>query len=130
MNRTIKFRGIDEETLEWVYGDLIHYDKWGDDKYTYQIRDRDGNHFNVIDKTVGQFTGLLDKNGREVYEGDIVKHIPRNETYVCEWTAIHACFTFVENIEYGESYYFQKIDEKKIEIIGNIYDNPELLNEK
>lgn len=124
MNRTIKFRGKRIDNGQWVYGFLA------DDDYINDINSVDLSSIEVDPETVGQFTGLLDKNGREVYEGDIVKHIPRNETYVCEWTAIHACFTFVENIEYGESYYFQKIDEKKIEIIGNIYDNPELLNEK
>lgn len=142
MNRTIKFRGIDEETLEWVYGDLIHYDKWGDDKYTYQIRDRDGNHFNVIDKTVGQFTGLLDKNGREVYEGDILhecvarcivdKRIVKfcYGSFIAESTYNQGAQCYGEPHEKFQSLKYFAVNDIKIEVIGNIHDHHELLSSK
>lgn len=159
MNRTIKFRGIDEETLEWVYGDLIHYDKWGDDKYTYQIRDRDGNHFNVIDKTVGQFTGLLDKKGKEIYEGDIIKAnykyddvLPNGATNpdqdcMCIGEVkfsdeFMAFFLRIEKAEcpissqigfYNECLIFLHDFDwcgDSAEVLGNIHDNPELLSSK
>lgn len=128
-NRTIKFRGIDEETLEWVYGDLIHYDKWGDDKYTYQIRDRDGNHFNVIDKTVGQFTGLLDKNGREIWEDDVVKDWKGNvDTVNYDSITFNMCIAYASSPQGLCAGFFDNNPIDGIEVISNIHDHPELLS--
>lgn len=71
-----------------------------------------------------QFTGLKDKNGVEIYEGDIVKY-NTGETWVVKWVSRNASFEYVSNMK-GNSL-TQILGSHEVEIVGNIYKNPELL---
>jgi uncharacterized phage protein (TIGR01671 family) len=117
MKREIKFRGRLIDNGEWVYGNYIEKDHPQYAEPTFWaslIHDRALTAVEVDPETVGQYTGLKDKNGKEVYEGDILKGGIYKSFFV-EWD-------FEENgwniTEYGA---------RSFEVIGNIYKNPELL---
>lgn len=112
--REIKFRGKRVDNGEWVYGDLIQ--SFCDDKaYIDPNNCFDIKHILVnppieVDKeTVGQFIGVLDKNGKKMYEDDVMQIINGK----CK-----------VDMHYSTLYH---IEHHKIEVIGNIHDNKDLL---
>ena len=138
--REILFRGKRMNNGEWVYG-----------SYAYQygcheilLKECDGEYgsdnYHVKPETVGQFTGLIDKHGKKIFEGDIVKQIYSLNTQERP---------IISTIEYGISWAYSNVcgvcqrfrdgsgvsllsvgDESGVvycEVIGNIHDNPELL---
>ena len=94
----------------------------------YQIGDFEKSLCYKVDKeTIGQYTGLHDKNGKEIYEGDIVKVFISGKWWIAKIIYEYSGFTIdVTNnkeLEFGR----RGIIERFTEVIGNIYDNPELL---
>ena len=140
MNREIKFRGKQYPIGEWIYGSLLRVD---DNDYIVQNDDVevDGHHLTFttdvpmfVDKdTIGQFTGIYDSHHREVYEGDMIKREDVfGGTYIVEIRSIHDGVKFV--FLHDERFYLLPSDfvdgNFVFSVIGNIYDNPELIKEK
>ena len=118
--REIKIRGKDYKN-KWRYGDLVQ-EKWGQGKAIMMKKDKTA--WSVLEETIGEYTGLKDKNGKEIFEGDIVYIIPEDETGVIEWDNERARYIVIyDNIITD----FDNWYGKDLEVIGNIYDNPELL---
>lgn len=80
----------------------------------------------VYTDTLGQYTGLTDMNGKKIFEGDIVQNILTKETALVRWYTEHSAFMLYDKNN-NKIYFLYDNDFNKIEIIGNIYDNPELL---
>lgn len=124
--REIKFRG--RRLGQWYYGDL-EYSRETD--YTVIVTpEHDGtkdNRYRVERATVGQYTGLKDMNGKEIYEGDILMVSFPNDVFVgrVDWVGQNGRWNIVEGTE--ESMMLDYWCTRIAEIIGNIHDNPELL---
>ncbi len=137
MTREIKFRGKSIETGDWVYGSLWIREQDGKGTPGYLICEFGGKTQLVDSKTVGQFTGLKDKNGKEIYEGDILGYPNRNIKRIVKfgriWIDVEeyqqeaVCFFTTPNNEINSDTSFLELNDIQ-EIIGNIYENPELLN--
>ncbi|MGN0608969.1 MAG: YopX family protein [Oscillospiraceae bacterium] len=122
----------------WVYGGIFPQNKDGDFAIIYQ-QEPEIRKFPVYADTVGQYTGLTDKNGKKIFEGDIVKGIAYSAERigVIVWIDEIASFgvrycksqnsTAWENSSILRCASIGKTDQFAAEIIGNIHDNPELL---
>ena len=120
--REIRFRGKSCVTGEWVYGYYYMTKKGGG----HRIIDEKGDCWRVDPKTVGQFTGLKDKEGKEIYEGDplaIYCHTIEQKHSVgfVEYTAPYYS---INSKELGAGF---RINAHQTRIIGNVHENPELL---
>ena len=119
--RIIKFRGKSKSNGHWEYGDLLHDNVGG--CYIYPIGVENLYKDNeVIPETVGQFTGLLDKNGNEVYEGDILK--VRGTQEKIEVRFVRGVFAFLWNGKLDDEAPINAPTQEWAEVIGNIHDNP------
>ena len=119
--REILFRGKGDKKYNdgmWYFGVPIRcYD--GD----WQICTDDSKR-TVIPETIGQYTGLKDKNGTKIFEGDIGRR--RDDIFLIDWSEEKAAFVMIFYDYICEILYLEEMWDDA-EVIGNIHDNPELL---
>lgn len=116
----IKYRGLNRASNEWKYGYFII-----DEKYA-QIW-QEGDVPVIVDlKTAGPCTGIKDKKGTEIYQGDIVRSSIRHEIGECVFEKGRFMIKFRRNIYLT----FMAENRTSLRVLGNIYENPELLEEK
>jgi uncharacterized phage protein (TIGR01671 family) len=143
--REILFRGKRLDNGEWVEGQLLYFKssvnaeefalivegcEWDNSNDWFNI----GKRAKVIPETIGQFTGLLDKNGKKIFEGDILKQkweYYKNQLVVISYDQASFGYATKSDFRRGVS---DPIDDSEYglsigtcEVVGNIHDNPELL---
>lgn len=165
--REILFRGKQADNSEWIVGSLLQDDDGKTYIVGYEHRggidgmiDAELTSWAVIPETVGQYTGLFDKNGKKIYEGDIVKMLDYQtgvvtyefgafginvitgidydylDSEIAEVTGCNNCSYFCRSDDFISLYelmwnYNQENDNcDVVEVIGNIYDNSELIKEQ
>lgn len=133
--REILFRGKMEDGGEWIYGDLVAskficiHDETVDDESRIGFID-------VVNETVGQYTGVTDKNGAKIFEGDIVSINGSTELAIVHYLNLDNKSEFETLGWYCTipkyQYYVHRLENNssKYEVVGNIHDNPELLEEE
>lgn len=133
--RTITFRGKVKHDGRWVYGSLLVYGDGEHNIFEQRKHNYKLDSYNVEPETVGQFSGLTDQNGKEIYEGDIITlkgDYPRVVLWdKMSWALMpteyyHDEYFWVMNLQHpGLDWWEEYADE--FEIIGNIYENPDML---
>lgn len=120
MAREIKFRAKRLNNNEWIYGDLHLHSPFP------HIHSTRGDKAKINTSTIGQCVGLQDKNSKAVYEGDIMGHLNEPNKCVVFWNGQLAQFqaNWLNMPTAADIYTIIKLG---YEVIGNIYDNPELL---
>lgn len=134
--REILFRGQRTDNDEWIKGYLHKIDGVGKGYRAYAIQVQDIDTYmcrphshEVQPNTVGQFTGLTDKNGTKIFEGDICRNTQTGEIVSVKWHGTMAGFVWSKRKEKSYLFDFGELFRvyDKYEVIGNIHDNPELL---
>ena len=125
MKRKILFRGLSNQGKGWLYGDLIRNKRGAIAivpphplKVTHRY-----SCYEVIPDTIGQYTGLTDKNGVKIFEGDIISIGEPNIKYITMWRDAGLCAKQIGASSYvGLTYWASDI-----KVLDNITDNPELM---
>ena len=128
---TIKFRGKDIETGEWIFGDLIQRLGYSPTILTTYPTDEGKVGYAEIavrEDTVGQFSTLRDKNGKEIYAGDIIR--AGKEKTLLEVRFVRGVFAFLWNGDLDDEFPCNAPTQEWAEVVGNIHDNPKMIKRK
>ena len=126
--REILFRAKRADNDEWEYGSLLSPDEFNENPhivyidYLNEYGDIGEISAPVLPETVGQYTGLTDRNGKRIFEGDIIEF--HEEIGKIKYSDCDAAFDIIFDTWNTN---FSVTDGRRIEVIGNIHDNPELL---
>jgi uncharacterized phage protein (TIGR01671 family) len=130
--REILFRG-QKQNGEWLYGDLVHC---GEKIFIFSENAQNSpDYYEVVPETVGQFTGLTDKNGVKIFEGDIIQDkYDESCNHVIKYFEEESCFGVLYIGLNGSLTPMSRLAKDWINefdevVIGNIHKNPELLTE-
>lgn len=128
--RSIKFRGQRIDNGEWLYGDLRqrmgHYpaiiESYCTDEGNVGYRE-----VAVAEESVGQFTGLRDINGKDIYEGDILDVNYADEESRLEVRFVRGVFAFLWDGNLDDEFPCNAPTQEWAEVVGNIHDNPKMI---
>lgn len=128
--REILFRGKVRKSFEWIFGDFLAA---GTDGVPWILPTSEKEEVKVLPETVGQYTGMTDKNGVKIFEGDIVRDnggtvypvIWGGTGFYLKYDPLHAHGFHYDLLPLCNYWHAQGAI---IEVVGNIHDNPELLN--
>lgn len=142
--RQIEFRGKTINNDIWVYGFYMYSERLDKHFIIGESKDYGFHREQVIPETVGESTGLFDKNGKKIFEGDIVFN--SNRTYLTlpedkrlylvewmdgkyegNWLKVKPGFKFNKIVTDGKNYISLIFNQSQIEVVANIHDNPELI---
>ena len=107
----------------WVYGGVAQFNE--ERAIIYQT-EPEFHKFPVYADTVGQYTGLTDKNGTRIFEGDLIRSTETGETAIVQWFSEHSAFMIWCKTSNQVGFLYE-CEKSIIEVIGNIHDNPELI---
>lgn len=136
--REILFKAKRVDNGKWVEGSYVYTfapDKEcpvvGVHKENHWIVEENGNIVIVDASTICQYTGLTDKNGKKIWENDVINKV---DTNALGWHRERKCKVSFDELgywllttEYGDGYWLGEFDSEQLEVIGNIFDNAELL---
>ena len=134
MKREILFRGKDKATDQWVYGDYTHNEGLNTHYISRNVNNTSRKAWEVDPDTVGQYTGQKDKNGKKVFEGDIVhlkgdgfdgSEVGVDYHRIVSFDNGSLCLSVGEGLHFPISDYIHGLEDW--DVIGNVHDNLELI---